>query len=247
MLKITNLLTEKWYVVVKNTIEYKTILQYLIESEKLDSLHLKPRYFPDFQILSTYWIGVWEKPLNGFYNHSFVRGMRNKITFQEFLSLSNNNNSNNKSMNKSLDKNATLLAAAALIIANGSTSTLEVKNSLRNQGYFATQVTVSQFMDELAKEGEFQFQDNGMYRTYTDATNQLATIAKNVVVTKTTTPSGSKIVTATTPQSGDWEVNSTTNKVVHYYSSLLTRDEVRQQYAKQYGVKFVDTRSRKVK
>jgi len=54
-----------------------------------------------------------------------------------------------------------------LISKNGKTSSLDVKNELRNQGYFATQSTVSDFMNDLYTSREVDYTVNGRYREYT--------------------------------------------------------------------------------
>ena len=53
-----------------------------------------------------------------------------------------------------------------LIESNGSTTTLDVKQELRNQGYWAVQHEISTFMSQLADDGVFKYTDNGTYRTY---------------------------------------------------------------------------------
>ena len=49
---------------------------------------------------------------------------------------------------------------------NGQTTTLEVKNALRSQGYFATQSAVSNWMDELATELSWEYDATGPFRIY---------------------------------------------------------------------------------
>ena len=63
-----------------------------------------------------------------------------------------------------------------LIESNGSTTTLDVKQELRNQGYWAVQHEISTFMSQLADDGVFEYTDNGTYRIY-----QLSTIATGPV------------------------------------------------------------------
>lgn len=58
--------------------------------------------------------------------------------------------------------------AHALITLNRQTTTLEVKNALRNLGFWATQDEVRNYMlDITSKDGEIQYEDRGFgYRTY---------------------------------------------------------------------------------
>ena len=67
---------------------------------------------------------------------------------------------------KTIDKEVVLGMAEALMILNGSTTTLEVKIELRKQGYQATQSAISHFMDLLGEEEKWIFDFNGSYRTY---------------------------------------------------------------------------------
>lgn len=145
---------------------------------------------------------------------------------------------------KTISLNDVIVVAADLMVKNGQTTTLEVKNELRNNGFKAFQVEVSQLMDTAKSSENWDVNDNGIHRTY------------SVVLTKASTPATTTapVVKAAKPTraaflgtSGDWEVNSVTDSQVLYFGSHLTRDEVRRAYAKAVGVLFVDTRSRKVK
>jgi hypothetical protein len=62
-----------------------------------------------------------------------------------------------------------LSTATAQIEANGSTTTLDVKNKLRDDGYWAKQAEVSQLMQQLFVEGKLQSTNdlNRPYQTYT--------------------------------------------------------------------------------
>lgn len=54
-----------------------------------------------------------------------------------------------------------------LIRMNGSTTTLEVKNALRRDGFYATQTAVSTCMADMAANNEINYNDNGSHRIYT--------------------------------------------------------------------------------
>ena len=61
---------------------------------------------------------------------------------------------------------AVMDTAISLMQENGTTTTLEVKRSLRNQGYWAVQATVSRLMQYLAIEFGWDFFDTGRFRLY---------------------------------------------------------------------------------
>lgn len=56
--------------------------------------------------------------------------------------------------------------AEALMARHGSTTTLEVKNGLRNQGFWALQADVSEALRALAHTLGWTFTSNGRFRTY---------------------------------------------------------------------------------
>jgi len=63
-------------------------------------------------------------------------------------------------------KTAVKQAAEHLLLSNGQTTTLEVKTLLREQGFEAYQADVSQWMDRLSQELDWEFTFNGRNRTY---------------------------------------------------------------------------------
>lgn len=69
---------------------------------------------------------------------------------------------------KSLTRDAVGIMARAMIMLNGATTTLEVKNKLRDAGYWATQAQVREFMlDITSNDGDLVYDDsNGVYRVY---------------------------------------------------------------------------------
>lgn len=69
-------------------------------------------------------------------------------------------------MSKTLDKAAVKTAAEKLMKDNGSTTTLDVKNALRKDGYFAEQRTVSDYMTTLSSEEQWDYTSNGSFNTY---------------------------------------------------------------------------------
>ncbi|MEL7170711.1 MAG: hypothetical protein AAGN64_15300 [Bacteroidota bacterium] len=63
--------------------------------------------------------------------------------------------------------------ALTLIRTTGTTTTLDVKRALRDQGFWATQATVSTAMDALAADLGWLWLSNGFYRTYALAADAL--------------------------------------------------------------------------
>ena len=57
-------------------------------------------------------------------------------------------------------------AAEALMLTNGTTTTLEVKNRLRNAGFWAVQSTVSAYMREIATYRGWQVVAEQRFRIY---------------------------------------------------------------------------------
>lgn len=64
------------------------------------------------------------------------------------------------------NQEAVKAAAEELIRENGATTTLEVKNKLRNQGFIAYQAEVSRMLDETAQSQGWEFEVNGKFRVY---------------------------------------------------------------------------------
>lgn len=67
---------------------------------------------------------------------------------------------------KSLDRQAVRMAATTLILAEGCTTTLCVKQFLRNRGYYAQQAEVSKWLFTIAGQQGWSVNDNGLFRVY---------------------------------------------------------------------------------
>lgn len=65
-----------------------------------------------------------------------------------------------------LSKDAVRNAAIELMEKNYTATTLEVKQLLRAQNYWALQNTISRWMDELAEEEDWYFISNNYHRNY---------------------------------------------------------------------------------
>ena len=67
---------------------------------------------------------------------------------------------------KRINRQAVRMAATTLMLAEGSTTTLDVKNRLRKQGYLAQQADVSKWLFAVARQEKWAINDNGTYRVY---------------------------------------------------------------------------------
>lgn len=67
---------------------------------------------------------------------------------------------------KPLNRRAVRMAATTLILAEGCTTTLCVKQFLRNRGYYAQQAEVSDWLFTIATQQGWSVNDNGLFRVY---------------------------------------------------------------------------------
>ena len=67
---------------------------------------------------------------------------------------------------KQINKEAVLLAATTLILAEGSTTSLGVKLFLRHRGYKVYQADVSECLFTVAQQQGWAVNDNGVFRVY---------------------------------------------------------------------------------
>lgn len=67
---------------------------------------------------------------------------------------------------KKITRQAVRMAATTLILAEGSTTTLDVKNHLRSRGYQAFQADVSRLLFAVAQREKWAVNDNGTFRVY---------------------------------------------------------------------------------
>ncbi|QHW00763.1 hypothetical protein [Spirosoma endbachense] len=67
---------------------------------------------------------------------------------------------------KQITPSVVCLAATTLILAEGATSSLIVKQFLRNRGYRAYQSEISNWLFTVALQEGWAINDNGMFRVY---------------------------------------------------------------------------------
>jgi len=164
---------------------------------------------------------------------------------------------------KNLTKVAVLIIAIDLMKDNGKTTTLEVKEALRAEGYFAKQAEVSALMYEIAQEEGWEVNENGNYREYS-LDEYIGDIHDDDDDDgDTVEPEGVKIIhkdedgdpypvyvkekSVTRAEPGDWRVTDCDDCVIKYYDAIYTRDEVRNAFSKTVSVAIVDTRAARVK
>lgn len=162
---------------------------------------------------------------------------------------------------KTISLTAVKLAALLNIELNGYTTSLDVKNLLREQDVFATQDQVSDLLKQAADELPLDTVSNGVYNTY--RLPDPAVVASDDSIPSATTINAPKQSFTYTTQLGldvighnnvlqlndrDWIVTvahsgSDTDNL--YFDSRFTRDQVRQAYAHIKDVKFHDVRARR--
>ena len=64
------------------------------------------------------------------------------------------------------DKTEIKLTAERLMNTSGQTTTLNVKNNLRNRGFLAFQNEISELMTQIANEHNWDHSHNGQFRIY---------------------------------------------------------------------------------
>lgn len=154
---------------------------------------------------------------------------------------------------KNLSKADVFDVVTDLIEENGSTTTLDIKNELRERGFFAKQADVSEFMQQIADSEDIEFNFNGVHRVYTIKTSRKVQTQKintgNTMHVYTATQyvkrDGTEIETIDKcdSESGDYRVWSVNHDEELYFGDIgYTRSDLRQAYASICGVKFADTR-----
>lgn len=173
-------------------------------------------------------------------------------------------------MQATIKKTATLqdvisVAEEMMFNFNGTT-TLEVKNELRNRGYWATQQEISQLLIQAYKQQDWDFTEkqNGIgmtYRVYT--LKDTTTIPTSVANMSAKTNSGKVVIgpmayvrrngqtisalDKSEAETEDWEVSSVINNDVLYFDASFSRDDVRNAYRGIVNVNKDTVRARRIK
>ena len=158
---------------------------------------------------------------------------------------------------KKLSKVAVMLTAIELMKDQGTTTTLEVKEALRVEGYFAKQVDVSTLMFKIAQEEDWVIDSSGIFRVYSLDSDYMAAGAGTVGINGSVPLRSSTIKHRNGCEidvielgedeeiDGDWMVESNT-ELPMFFSQIYTRDEVRSAYAKLNNVSFAKVRSSRI-
>jgi hypothetical protein len=165
-----------------------------------------------------------------------------------------------------LTRDAVGKVARALITLNGQTTTLEVKNALRNLGFYAVQTDVRNYMlDILSIDGDLKYDDsNGIYRVYRAVVPFPMVDEPDTPVVKSVTPtpptwttSGNIAPAQNSPmvnvaasfvhdnEFGDYEVTDRQgyNRRVYYQ---VTRGKAKNRWSRDTFLPFFDARARKI-
>lgn len=158
---------------------------------------------------------------------------------------------------KTLTKEDVKLVAMELLQNDMTITNLNIKYELRKKGYFATQNAIAKTMDELSREGNFDYSYNGTYRSYFLAKQDplvntpVATIStlkttktkgaktsiqidSNYGILQYTNKSGKNIIGYVTNSNHKYKVFSSDPRQlgVIYFDSGYTRDQMRYAYKK---------------
>lgn len=148
-----------------------------------------------------------------------------------------------------------------LIDENGEATSLEVKNELRNRGFWATQAIVGVALREIADDQGNSWDFNGVYRTYYEVgqstpmspTSVSAGSNSNLVpVTPASMPKAKRNPASPqdrepidSPASGDWECSDLGGNPL-YFKGSLKATQARYAYALETDSDYVNVRSIRV-
>lgn len=156
---------------------------------------------------------------------------------------------------KQLDYSAAEEVFDELLEENGETTSLDVKQRLRKNGYWAEQAETTQFVRQIAFDKDLDWDFNGQYRTYfkeSNSTKQNLVPASNTtasipgVVKKFTDPANpADRLPINSPITGDWECTSKFGPT-HYFIGKLSGPQARYAYSLIEGIPYIDVRSKLV-
>jgi len=142
-----------------------------------------------------------------------------------------------------LTKQEVIDVAKELILENGSTSTLEVKNQLRDNGvkeHYAYQQNVSDLMNELNDDNELSFTFNGgTYREYKLSNIPTINLTLKAKIIKAKTRKISIITQLQNPHTGCW-IAYDKDGIEHniYFDENISRGKVRVAYKNLTGIHY---------
>lgn len=140
-----------------------------------------------------------------------------------------------------------------LLAEHGETTTLDVKNALRAKGFWVNQRDVSDTIwDIVQSSSSYTYQYENGHRVYTPLFGGGIPVGN---ITTLSSGSGNKVslhkVNPKTfykraPTVGDWTIDTGTAAGPSEVFKNTTRNKARYEYAKKYGVKYVETCARKI-
>jgi len=159
---------------------------------------------------------------------------------------------------KALDRTDVEASFDELLNKNGKVTSLEVKEDLRQKGFWATQAIVGVALREIADTKGIDWDFNGTFRTYYQPGTQMSPTSATVLAGLT--PAAPVVVTPKpqrqpadpqdrepidTPATGDWKCTDQGSNPL-YFKSKLKAEQARYAYALQTGVDYVNVRSVRV-
>jgi DNA gyrase/topoisomerase IV subunit B len=129
-----------------------------------------------------------------------------------------------------------------LLEENEETTSLDVKNKLREMGFWATQERVTGFMREISVEENINFDFNGVYRTYFKEEQKTQTPLLNII-----NAAVKHVDQLDTPVEGCWEVSDGDDPAVMYFDGKMTPGQAKAAFVKLSGTDFLDARVKRYK
>jgi hypothetical protein len=141
-----------------------------------------------------------------------------------------------------------------LLNKNGQTTSLEVKEELRNRGFWATQAVVGTTLQEIAEDNDVPFDFNGVYRTYYQPGTQMSPTPATAPATSVA-PAAPPVRQPVNPQDRDplataevgaWQCTTADGSNPLYFKSTLSAEQARYSYHLVTGEAYVNVRSKRV-
>lgn len=137
-----------------------------------------------------------------------------------------------------------------LLAKNGQATSLEVKEELRNRGFWATQKVVGTSLRTIADAKGCDWDFNGTYRTYYEPGTQ--NMSPTPVQATSVAPTAPKLPIPDSlrdpidsPSNDDWEATAPGNGTM-YFSGQLRPGQAKSLYVQETGANFLDVRVTRV-
>lgn len=154
------------------------------------------------------------------------------------------------SMKPIVEKNDVREVFNELLEDNGITTSVDVKNELRNRGFWATQERVAGFMREISAEDGIDFDFNGIYREYllnskpvipNNPYSYLGTQSAQGFTKPAIDPADREPID--NPEDGDWEAfDSSVPSAVYYFKGKLSAGQAKSAFCEKLGTDFLSAR-----